>query len=341
MAEELSWVDYAKAFCMFIVYVNHAEIYYNHIIPFAGTIYRPFFVNLFFIISGYLFFRKYFTDSIYHFQSGKLKSNVRIDYLSNVFYKLAIPTILFSLFIYFPKKIIRNDTIDLHSLLMDTIGGGSMWFTCAMVVAQFILFIMMLRRRSMTFYFVVSLILLFVANILYRLDFHVLNSFSFPWFWKSGFIAVFYMVLGGLYWKYEVCITTVLNKYKMLIPLLFGFYMLLVMTSNDIKCNTINADVNFLGVCSTCMSSLLLISVFKICKPLKFIKFIGRNSIGFYFLSGSIPNVLAIVFSNIRSESSSWVVILISIISFCIAYIGVYIIVRFVPFLFDLRKLNR
>ena len=53
------WIDYTKAFCMFLVYINHTEIYYGYNIPYAETIYRPFFVNLFFIVSGYLLFRKY------------------------------------------------------------------------------------------------------------------------------------------------------------------------------------------------------------------------------------------------------------------------------------------
>lgn len=110
---------------MFLVYINHTEIYYGYNIPYAETFYRPFFVNLFFIVSGYLLFRKYLS---YPYSNMTLKNwddYVKKDYLPNTLFKLAIPTIIFALINYFPKKIIRHESIDMTSLVMDTIFWGA------------------------------------------------------------------------------------------------------------------------------------------------------------------------------------------------------------------------
>lgn len=48
---------------MFIVFLNHSEIYYGYTIPNIGAVYRPIFVNTFFLISGYFLFRKQWSDS--------------------------------------------------------------------------------------------------------------------------------------------------------------------------------------------------------------------------------------------------------------------------------------
>ena len=60
---EIRWINTLKALCMFAVFLNHSEIYYGCTIPFIDSIYRPLFVNSFFLISGYLIFRKQWSNS--------------------------------------------------------------------------------------------------------------------------------------------------------------------------------------------------------------------------------------------------------------------------------------
>lgn len=334
-----TWIDYTKVLCMFLVYLNHMEIYYGYSIPGAEILYRPFFVNLFFIVSGYLLFRKYLSTNYSSFNNCEWGVTIRKEILPNIFYKLFIPTILFATINYFPKKIIRSEPIDAISLISDTIGGGSLWFTSAMVIAQLLLCLMLYRRRSIAFHLSISFVLLLIANLLRGYNVVIFESLSFPWYYKSGMIAVFFMSIGGFYWKFEKRISTVLHAHRWILLVLLSIYLLFVV-SGKARCNTINADVNFLGIIATCLSSLLIIELFKNFRPLNTITFIGRNSIGFYFLSGSIPNIVALVCKRTITCADNMIYLLVPI-SFCIAYICVKIIVTYFPYLFDLRRISR
>lgn len=52
------WVDAVKAICMIFVYFAHAEIYTDYTIMSVNNVFRPFYVNAFFFVSGYLLFSK-------------------------------------------------------------------------------------------------------------------------------------------------------------------------------------------------------------------------------------------------------------------------------------------
>lgn len=56
---KLNWVDSIKAVCMIAVYLLHSEMYYGTAGVSYGYTVQPFYVNAFFFVSGYLFFRKY------------------------------------------------------------------------------------------------------------------------------------------------------------------------------------------------------------------------------------------------------------------------------------------
>ena len=60
MAQYLPWVDNSKAICMIGVYLLHSEAYYGVGNFRLGIIFSPFYVNLFFFVSGYLLFFKLF-----------------------------------------------------------------------------------------------------------------------------------------------------------------------------------------------------------------------------------------------------------------------------------------
>lgn len=58
------WVDAVKAICMIVVYFAHAEIYTDYTIMPINNVFRPFYVNAFFFVSGYLLFRKQWSESM-------------------------------------------------------------------------------------------------------------------------------------------------------------------------------------------------------------------------------------------------------------------------------------
>lgn len=51
------WIDIVKAVCMLSVYLCHSEVYSGGKVL-MGNLVHPFYVNAFFFVSGYLFFKK-------------------------------------------------------------------------------------------------------------------------------------------------------------------------------------------------------------------------------------------------------------------------------------------
>lgn len=61
--ERKTWIDSVKAICMIGVYILHSEAYYGIGGVSYGYCLTPFYVNAFFFVSGYLFFKKHIEKS--------------------------------------------------------------------------------------------------------------------------------------------------------------------------------------------------------------------------------------------------------------------------------------
>ena len=69
-ATKLFWIDAVKAICMFSVYLLHSQQYYGLGNTDYGYALMPFYVNAFFFVSGYLFFKKYLAFDLTNIKSG-------------------------------------------------------------------------------------------------------------------------------------------------------------------------------------------------------------------------------------------------------------------------------
>ena len=205
---EIDWINMAKAISIFLVYLFHTEFYMQLDFPNIKCFYTPFFTHVFFFISGYLIFRRQLSTKIislklYNWFFMCEKGNGK-NILLDIVFKIAIPTVLFTSLLFFPKTIIRGQGFEFSMFLHDTILGGSIWFTSALAVSELLLFFMLLPRyRSYWWYGIFSVILALIgvyfaknANGLYGIS-------DVPWFWKGGFIATLFLVFGGIYQKYE------------------------------------------------------------------------------------------------------------------------------------------
>ena len=59
MTQHLTWIECLKGICMICVYLCHSEWYYGVEGEWMGFWERPFYVNAFFFVSGYVFFGKW------------------------------------------------------------------------------------------------------------------------------------------------------------------------------------------------------------------------------------------------------------------------------------------
>ncbi len=199
MNKNIHWINYLKAICLFAVYLSHCQAYYKYSMA-ASVLIRPFYVNAFFFISGYLLFRTQLSESVisqpYH---DYIRNNGKL-YLQNMFYKLVVPSVLFSTIEFFPSYMIRGREFGAVDFIVKTFGGCTYWFISALVVSEVIIFILLLtRRRNIFFYFITAWIIYMTGAFICNHNLVLIKQYpDFPWQYKEGLLAVVFLAGGGI-----------------------------------------------------------------------------------------------------------------------------------------------
>lgn len=60
MKERIRWIDNAKGICVFCVLLAHCKLHH----PYIQMVYTPFFLTMFFFLSGYLYRCRTFKEDI-------------------------------------------------------------------------------------------------------------------------------------------------------------------------------------------------------------------------------------------------------------------------------------
>lgn len=334
MKKNISWINYVRFLCLFLVYFYHTE---NRVdFGFLGrgfdVFFKPFFVNAFFIVSGYLLYRK--QEQIYQ-RVKNIRTYFRqygIDYLQNILFTLIIPSIIFSLVLFFPKTLLRHQEIDWSLLIKQTIGGGSLWFVAALAVAQLLIFgLLFFRKFSLLLWGGYGISCFFIAALLHRSGYA-----NVPWYYQSGMCAVFFIWVGALVYKFEPFLFFHL---KSLWVLLFICYVLLIYNCHSVI-NLGSVKFNLEGILFSLLSSMILISFCSWLKPNKFVEKVGRQTIGLYFLSGAVPEFVSILVKRFI-EFGNVVFLVVVVISFALSIVLNNFLLKHAKFVFDLRKIRQ
>lgn len=187
--KNLVWIDSVKCLCMLFVYWLHVGTFSSH--PLAFPIeYGPFFVNAFFFVSGYLLFRKFKSDN---------SSDTRLKTLKNIFFKICIPSMIFSTIDYIPKNIVNGVPMSVGGFAFDVMLRGTNWFTCALAVAELLLVVCFCFSKKVNTWRVLAFsIVFFVVGLLLKTnDVRILGNEYLPWFYKSGLMATLFLAWGG------------------------------------------------------------------------------------------------------------------------------------------------
>ncbi len=332
----LSWVDAVKAICMIGVFFMHSQEYYGIGDVNYGYIVAPFYVNAFFFVSGYLLFRKYLSnDMLTKFTGGYRQA------LLNVFFKLVIPTILFSSIVYLPKNIFHGTSFSIEHFTYNILGGISFWFTSALAVAQIIIFTLLLsKQKNMWIYLIITAVIFFCGLFLNISDETIGIDNHFPWFYKTGMEYTFIMALGGIYWKYETIIDKKLNIFWLsLIGCVYIGILTLSFYGYNIKFLGLGGKITVLGFVEILCGITLITALCKHLPRIKALEFIGRNSILFYFFCGVFPAAVGALAHKFFPDTNYFITILVTIVALSLGWLTTKFIVRFLPFLTDFRKL--
>ena len=188
---EIVWINTAKAICMLLVFVNHCEFYADSSFFNIRPFYKLFFVNLFFVVSGYLFFRKQLNSPVIDETRSEYAKGTGRKTLTNVVFRILIPTIIFGLFFFIPKIVIRGEGFDFEYLFMDVFLGNWSWFTSTLFVTEVLLVAMLFFRiKNLWFY-------LSISAVAWGLITLIPHKSNFIWHWQSGVCALLPLTLGG------------------------------------------------------------------------------------------------------------------------------------------------
>lgn len=338
--KNILWVNYVKAICIICVFFVHSGLYYGLFTGAINIFIHPFYVNAFFFISGYLLFRKQCSVIL-------LQEN-REDYLqgggrtlaNNILNRLVLPTLLFSLIEFLPSHILRGHGFDWAVFVYKTLGGCTYWFTAALVVAELVILLLLFtRNKNIWFYFGCSLIIFAIGQYLIDNDISLFDSYpSLPWQYKHGMLAILFLTFGGLYWRYESVINKHMNKY-ILFLLIILYMTALVVWPNDFRVLVSMLDINNLGIVISLLSTIILIEFCKLIPSSKLLNYIGKNTIGFYFMSGALPIVLSMAVHKFIPDCNYIGLIIVFISSVIFALIAVFLMNSFAPWVFDFRQL--
>ena len=98
---------------------------------------------------------------------------------------------------------------------------GTEWFTCALTVAELIIFFLLMTRwENMYYYVIVGIAVAIVGKYLQNANFMILGNKPMPWFYKSGMIACFFIVFGILFSQYKRVIDKLIGDKWYIVPLI-------------------------------------------------------------------------------------------------------------------------
>lgn len=336
--KNIYWINAVKAFAIIAVFLSHVQAIYGYHIGIVHRFISPWYVNAFFFVSGYLLFRKQLSTPLV--QQSKMLYVNRLNgggysLIINVICRIVVPSIMFASIEYFPSCIMQGRNFSAIGLAYKTIGGGTYWFTSALVVSELIVLMLLLTRiRNVWFYFIATFAIgltgMFLQHGMY--DYEI-------WAWHRGVIAVMFLGFGGLYWRYERVLTKYL-KWSVLFVLLAVYVIILLLCENT-NPNISILSLQPLGIVTTLIGCVLLIELCKRLPENAIMNYIGQNTLGFYFMSGALPIAVSMLAHKLINGTYLTVMLVNWIICLVIAFFIVKLINRFAPWLFDIRKIHK
>lgn len=316
---------------MLSVYLIHSQIYYGIGGIDYGYLLMPFYVNAFFFVSGYLLYRKYMMSD---------RSLCRTGF-ANILFRIVIPTILFSAMLYLPKMFFHQTQVSIFGSIAYILGGVSYWFTAALAISEFIMMaLMMIRPNSKWFYLTIT-ILLFTIGLFLNFKRTSNDPIAFlPWFYQTGLEYSLMMAIGGLYFCYELEIDYLIRKTIVLVLIIYAIILYDDWGIGDLKMIGLGGICNVKGCICALFGIILVVALAKQFHPSRWIKFISRNSIIFYFFSGMYPAAIGVIAKQIFPHTNCIVTLLVFAMSFACGAMTTILIGNYMPYLTDLRKIK-
>ena len=160
-----------------------------------------------------------------------------------------------------------------------------------MVVAELILLLLFWTRKRNIWFYATSCAVFGLVGLLI-VNYDIIHKSI--WAWRQGLIALVFLAIGGLYWKYEKKIDILMRWWFAI--LLLVVYVAMIIGLKDYADPLISTlTIQPLGFVTSAIACLLLVWLCKKISEIKLLTFIGRYSLGFYFMSGALPITFSMV----------------------------------------------
>ncbi len=342
---EKIWPNLTKVFCLFFIFLNHSEVYSDFYIPFYSSFVAPFFVNAFFFISGYFLIGSTI-NGLKKDDSLKNTTTICKKHLLNIVFKLIIPAFIFSSIEYIPACLIRKSGFSIKDFLYKTVGGGTYWFVSALVIAELLIVALSLFKKKNAFFYLFFSVIFCVGGIcLCKYNIKILDDYpSFPYNFKQGLIASVFLGFGGVFYQYEKKFDD-LFRGGITLAFALAYFSILILVPEKILADVAGGKINTMGILVSLIAIFILIYLFKSISSagpiINFLSFEGRHSIGLYFMSGAAPATISAILIHLFPKSTVALLVFVFVISFVSSNVINYIMNRYCPFIFDLRKIKR
>ena len=316
------------------VYLLHSEAYYGVGNFRLGIIFSPFYVNLFFFVSGYLLFFKLF-------KTNKLNGVGYVGFLNNLLFRLVLPSIIFSSLLFVPKMLFHSSEITIVKFIINVFGGVSYWFTSALLISQFVVITLffIFKKKNIWYYFCFCIVFFFLGWYLNDIRVDSCAESFFPWFWKTGLEYTLIIVLGGVYYRYEEIIKVYNRNIVLVAFVLYVFYIVMSYQGTMFGLMGLGGRCDAMGLLVIIVGIMLVVFISNMIKENRVLMFIGSNSIIFYFLSGLFPAAVGYFAKIFFPNKIYFITILVTLFSLILAWSTTLLINKYMPFLVDIRKL--
>ncbi len=312
------WVDTVRGICMLAIVLFHTDVYLVGKPVLGFDLYVSNALMAFFVVSGYLFFRgEQFS------LRQRLYGEVR---------HLLIPYFIFTLLIAFVKVLVRGEEFTLGESLINILLGRASWFVAARFVAGVIFAVIIsLSMRSK------SLILPIACGVLAAVPFIFDCSFLHVWNIDIALMSLVYFYLGYIYHAYEGNIERHVSLWLCLPALLLVVALKWFEQSFGIAVPVSPSRMSsfLIFLVDTCLSAFVVITLCKRFNGSRFINYVGRTSLVYYFLCGGVPFLVGMAFKRFGLVYTGNYLLVLAAFVLVVLIISAltFVIVRYLPFM--------
>lgn len=320
--QRLEWIDNMKGIAMVLVMLSHMSISTQ-----AGIIFKPFFLSIFFVVSGYTFNIK---GSFKEFIINKTRTLFIPAFL------LACIQIIFSCILTFTEQEPLKDQV-IELMLQNGGQGSKMWFVFALFVFS-IFFYIITRYIENTGLFICFVTAAFFICLAYN---YYGGSHSFPWYIHLVGIGCFYMAAGYIHRVYEQY--NLLNNkdifYRGRILTVFcsiGYILLIGIhlwkwKEVQVSFRVFEAPI-WLYLAESILGTLAVYLLLRILPGIKIVGFIGKNTLIYFAFHGKVQRIAEVVFNKLNVDGIIRIILVLIIQCLVLAAISI-LVNKYFPFL--------